>query len=57
MMVAIGYKTLDEVNWVEVNDPWAPCVGDHKFITYDRYVAGPGYTHWNDYYNINYTGN
>ena len=57
MMVAIGYKTVDAVNWVEVNDPWSPCVGDHKFITYDRYVAGPGYTHWNDYYNINYTGN
>lgn len=53
MMVAKGYKTVGGTRYVEINDPWAPNVGDHRFITYDFYVASPGsHTHWNDYYNI-----
>ena len=28
-----------------------------KFVTYDYYVAVAGHhTHWDDYYNIRYTG-
>jgi len=56
MMVAIGYKTVSGVNYVEMNDPWSPCVGNHKFITYSAYVSGSGYTHWNDYYDVTYKG-
>jgi hypothetical protein len=53
MMAAIGYKTVDNVNYVEVNDPWAPNVGDHRFDTYDYYVESAGHhTHWDDYYEI-----
>jgi hypothetical protein len=53
MMVAIGYQTVNNVNYVEINDPWAPNVGDHRFITYDFYVASPGdHTHWDDFYKI-----
>jgi hypothetical protein len=53
MMVVIGYETVGNVNYVEINDPWAPNVGDHRFITYDFYVASPGdHTHWNDFYQI-----
>lgn len=54
MMVATGYKTEDGINFVEVSDPWSPCVGDHNFITYDYYVQSPGHhTHWDDYYEVN----
>ena len=53
MMVAIGYQTVSSVNYVEVNNPWAPNVGDHSFYTYDFYVASPGdHTHWDDFYQI-----
>ena len=53
MMTAIGYKTVNNVNWVEINDPWSPNVGDHRFITYDFYVESTGdHTHWDDYYEI-----
>lgn len=53
MMVAIGYQTVGGVNYVEINDPWAPNVGDHRFLTYDFYVASAGdHTHWDDFYQI-----
>lgn len=53
MMVVIGYQTVGGVNYVEINDPWAPNVGDHRFITYDFYVASPGdHTHWDDFYQV-----
>ena len=56
MMVAIGYTVIDTTRFVEINDPWPPCVGDHKFITYSAYVSGSTYSHWDDYYNVTYTG-
>jgi hypothetical protein len=57
MMVAIGYKTVDNVDFVEINDPWLPNVGDHRFITYDFYVQDPDdHSHWDDYYDIRYKG-
>ncbi len=57
MMVAIGYQTVDGVNFVEQINPLPVGVGDQSFITYDYYVASPGHhTHWDDFYNITYTG-
>ncbi len=57
MMVAKGYVTVGGTNYVAILDPWAPCAGDERIITYDAYneVAG-NHTHWNDYYDIAYTG-
>jgi len=52
MMVGIGYTTIDGTNWVAINDPWAPNVGDQYMRTYDQYVSGPGYTHWDDYFDV-----
>ena len=57
MMVAKGYVSLAGVNYVVILDPWAPCVGDERIITYDFYDAAPGHhTHWRTYYNVTYTG-
>ncbi len=56
MMDVIGYVTIDGVNYVTINDPWPPNVGDQRTITYNAYISGSGYTHWNDYYDIAYTG-
>lgn len=61
MMVAKGYYTLRlaavTLNLVEMIDPLPVGVGDTRWITYDYYVASPGHhTHWDDYYNVTYTG-
>jgi len=52
MMVVRGYVTLEGTNYVYVNDPWAPNVGTLRIQTYDSYVSGAGYTHWDDFYDI-----
>ncbi len=52
MMVVTGYTVIDDVQYVSINDPWSPNVGDQRIITYDEYVSGSDHTHWNDYYNI-----
>ena len=60
MMVVIGYRTVRGSNWVLVNDPWPPTpgAGTQTWMLYDRYVATPGdHTHWDDFYQIRYTGN
>ncbi len=56
MMVLFGYVTVGGVNYVAINDPWAPNVGDERMITYDAYVSGSNYSHWDDFYNVVYTG-
>lgn len=53
MMVLIGYATVGDVNYVEIDDPWPPNQGDHRFITYDYFVESPGdHRHWDDFYEI-----
>ena len=52
MMVAYGFVSVAGVNWVAIHDPWSPCVGDTRLITYAAWVAGTGYSHWDDFYNI-----
>lgn len=57
MMVVKGYVTLAGTDYVVILDPWAPCAGDERIITYDYYVESAGHhTHWDDYYDIEYTG-
>jgi len=60
MMVAYGYFEFKLLwlnsQWVQINDPWAPCVGDSRLITYDEYDSRPGdHTHWRDYFNVKIT--
>ena len=52
MMVVRGYVSLNGTNYVYVNDPWAPNVGEQRIQTYDSYVTGTNYTHWDDFYDI-----
>ncbi len=57
MMVAKGYLSLAGTNYVVILDPWGPCVGDERIITYDFYNADTtDHSHWNDYYDVTYTG-
>ena len=52
MMTAIGYYTFLGENYVAVNNPLPVKGGDYVEITYDAYVSGQGYTHWDDFYDI-----
>jgi hypothetical protein len=63
MMVATGYVTISGTNYVSVNNPLPPNSsvsggGTEEIYTYEKYVGGTGYdhSHWDDYYNIVYTG-
>jgi hypothetical protein len=57
MMVVKGYLSLLGNNYVIVLDPWSPCQGDERIITYDFYNTSPGdHTHWDDYYDVTYIG-
>ena len=56
MMVAVGYSIVDGANYITVNDPLPVGMGSQWTNTYDYYVSATGHTHWNDYYNITYTG-
>ncbi len=53
VVVIKGYLTLNGTNYVVLNDPWAPCTGEERIITYDQYADPAGSaTHWNTWYNI-----
>jgi hypothetical protein len=53
MMVAIGYAVVSSVQYVTIHDPWSPCTGDTRTITYSEYVSVAGHhTHWDDFYNL-----
>jgi hypothetical protein len=53
VLVIKGYITVAGTKYVILNDPWAPCVGSERLITYDEYVDPAGAkTHWSTFYNI-----
>lgn len=52
MMIVHGYVRVLGMNFVAINDPWPPNVGDQRILTYAAYVSGSGYTHWDDYYDV-----
>jgi hypothetical protein len=60
MMVAYGYaEAIDlpfvhlEGSFVFIRDPWEPCHGDSRLITYAEFVARAGHhTHSRDYFDI-----
>ena len=48
-----GYITLGGTNYVVLNDPWDPCNGQERIITYAEYTNPAGTsTHWTTWYNI-----
>ena len=57
MMVAVGYKTVNGVNFVYMHDPWETNVGQFPIpITYEEYVQGSTHSHWHDFYDFVHQG-
>lgn len=53
VLVIKGYITVAGTNYVVLNDPWSPCSGEERLITYETYADPAGTsTHWNTWYNI-----
>lgn len=53
VVIIKGYLTLEGTNYVVLNDPWGPCMGQERIITYAEYVDPTGTsTHWTTWYNI-----
>ncbi len=50
MMVAIGYSNVNGEDLVEVNDPWEPKIGSHRFMSYAAFNEAADHKHWDDFY-------
>jgi hypothetical protein len=53
VVVIKGYVSVGEANYLLLNDPWSPCAGGERLITYAEYANPAGSsTHWNTWYDI-----
>ncbi len=53
VLVVKGYVSVGGTDYVVLNDPWSPCVGEERLITYAEYEDPAGAsTHWRTFYNI-----
>jgi hypothetical protein len=53
VVVIKGYRTIRGTRYVVLNDPWSPCNGTERLITYEQYVDPAGMpTHWNTWYDL-----
>lgn len=53
VLVVKGYITVGGADYVILNDPWSPCVGEERLITYAEYVDPAGSkTHWRTWYDL-----
>lgn len=55
VVVVSGYVSIGGIDYVALSDPWSPCVGANRFITYDEYSNSGTTDHWETNYNITYT--
>lgn len=53
VVVIKGYVTVGSTNYLVLNDPWSPCMGQERLLAYDEYADPPGdSTHWTTWYNL-----
>lgn len=53
VVVVKGYISVNGTDYVILNDPWAPCTGQERLITYAEYADPAGTaTHWATFHNI-----
>ena len=53
VLVVKGYITVAGTDYVILNDPWSPCVGEERLITYAQYMDPAGSsTHWRTWYDL-----
>ena len=52
VLVISGYARIAGVNYVRLTDPWGPCNGSTRWITYDEYSNSGSTDHWQTSYNF-----
>lgn len=53
VLVIKGYVSVGTTNYLVLNDPWSPCDGSERLITYEQYQDPSGSsTHWDTFYNL-----
>lgn len=53
VVVIKGYVSVGGTNYVVLNDPWKPCEGAERLITYEEYADPAGTsTHWATWHKI-----
>ncbi len=53
VVVIRGYEIIGGTKYVILNDPWVPCTGSNRSITYDEYANPAGSsTHWATWYAL-----
>ena len=53
VLVIKGYITVAGTDYVVLNDPWSPCSGQERLITYAEYADPAGSsTHWDTFYDL-----
>ncbi|MET0340050.1 MAG: papain-like cysteine protease family protein [Polyangiales bacterium] len=53
VLVVKGYVTVGSTRYLVLNDPWSPCSGTERLITYEEYADPAGTaTHWNTWYQL-----
>ena len=56
VVVINGYFEVNGVRYVSIVDPWAPCTGAMRVITYEEYSNSATTNHWVTSYNITWKG-
>lgn len=56
VVVINGYFEVAGVRYVSIVDPWAPCSGATRVITYDEYSNSGSTNHWETNYDITWKG-
>ncbi len=53
VLIVKGYVSVAGTQYLVLNDPWSPCNGTERLITYAEYADPAGTaTHWNTWYDI-----
>jgi Papain-like cysteine protease AvrRpt2 len=53
VLVIKGYVSVNGTRYLVLNDPWSPCAGTERLITYAEYADPSGTaTHWNTWYDL-----
>lgn len=52
VVVVSGYVEAAGIRYLSLNDPWAPCAGATRLLTYDEYSNSPTVDHWETTHGI-----
>lgn len=56
VVVVSGYRVVNGIRFVRITDPWDPCDGESRSITYEEYSNSGTTDHWETNYDITWRG-